>query len=241
VLALQGIFDGPRLAGRQRAQHGAPGRGGVGQRHGDPALRLALHALAVHVAHARAKRAGRLQRAFADVVPVAQVEGHRQRQAGLVGGAEEALQRRDGAGGHGLVVLDQELDVSRFETLRERLEAGKGSGAEAADRHLQARRAEHLGAFDRTRQCAGIEHALVAPQAFRAGVDERRAGAAQRAGERGQFACRVDQQLPAHFHAVGTGLAREPREPRLAMATHFGGPEGAEGNQDGLHHAVAGW
>jgi len=45
VVADQRVFDRARDVGRQRAQHGAPWRGRVGQRHRDPFGRQPLRAL----------------------------------------------------------------------------------------------------------------------------------------------------------------------------------------------------
>jgi hypothetical protein len=109
---------------------------------------LALHALAMHIAHARGKQA------------CAACSGHSPSQCQLpmskvmpsdrpaaVGRGEEGLQRGKRAGRHGLVVLDHEFDApSSRATFRPHSEPA--TPPEAADRHLQARAPSVRGGGD---------------------------------------------------------------------------------------------
>ena len=82
VITDQGVFNRPRHVGGQGTQYGAPGCGGVGQRHGHPLGGQALHTLAVHIDHARPKRGGCLQRVL---LGVGQQQGGQGCQTGFAG------------------------------------------------------------------------------------------------------------------------------------------------------------
>ena len=210
VVADQRVFDGARHVGRQRAQHGAPGR----RRNRPAAPPPTWPAGAARPCNARSARAGPglrgLQRAFAEPVPVAHVEGHAQRRGrrGRPRRRRPATRAACRPRRSGRSRSRVRRGVSASCTLRPHSEPCD-DGAEAADRHLQPRRAERGGGRDAARERRAVEPAALGPQAFGAGIH-----ATARPGQRRQFGAGIAQQLAAHFDAVGAGGRGKLRDTR---------------------------
>jgi len=213
----------------------APRCGGVAQRHRHPPVRQALHALAMHVAHAAAQRLCGLQGAFANPVPVAHVEGHAQRHASAVGRIEESLQRGQRAGAHGLVVLDQQLNARLGELHLQAPERAVRGRTKVADRHLEPLRAQPGCGGNAAPKCGAVEPAAFGPEPLGARIHRGQAG------QRRQLGLGVAQHFAAHLDRFGTRLQCHLRAPELTMPAHLGRSEGRQGNQKLERHQGTWW
>ena len=122
-----------------------------GRRYGDQfAVGAAGHGFAMHITDMSPQRAGGAGGGLVLPVPVANVEGHLDRQVVLFDGGEETLKRLDAPSVQGLVVLYQQMHRALLESLGQRLQVRVVS--EVAERDFQPFRTERLGLLQRGNQ-----------------------------------------------------------------------------------------